>query len=124
TENRYGFTDTEVKSGQTYYYRLRQTDFDGAETLSDIQAVRMAGAADDILVYPNPALDELYVQWSQPDEKGVQLEVLDVQGRPLGLWAITESVHRVDTRQWASGQYILRVVTGGKVWLKRVLIRR
>ena len=123
TETRYAFTDTEVKSGQTYYYRLRQTDFDGAETLSDIQAVRMAGAADDILVYPNPALDELYVQWPQSDEKGAQLEVLDVQGRSLGMWAITASVHWVDTRQWASGQYILRIVTGGKVCLKRVLIR-
>lgn len=123
TENRYGFTDAEVKSGQTYYYRLRQTDFDGAETLSDIQAVRMTGTADDILVYPNPALDELYVQWPQPDEKGAQLEVLDVQGRPLGQWTIAESVHRVETKQWASGQYILRIVTGGKVWLKRVMIR-
>lgn len=123
TENRYALTDTDVKSGQTYYYRLRQTDFDGAETLSDVQVVRIAGQAEDILVYPNPALDELYVQLTQPDEKGAQLEVLDVQGRSLGQWVITESVQRLDTKQWASGQYILRIVTGGKVCLKRVLIR-
>jgi hypothetical protein len=123
TENRYALTDTDVKSGQTYYYRLRQTDFDDTETLSDVQVVRIAGEAEDILVYPNPALDELYVQLAQPDEKGAQLEVLDVQGRSLGQWVITESVHRVDTKQWASGQYILRIVTGGKVCLKRVLIR-
>jgi len=124
TEQRYGFADAGLKSGQTYYYRLRQTDFDGAETLSEVQAVRMDGPREDISVYPNPAGNEVFVQLPKEPGPGDLLEIFDTQGRLLARETMLETLHRIDTQRWVAGQYVLRIVTGREVWLNRVLIRR
>ncbi|GAB4033199.1 DUF5689 domain-containing protein [Spirosoma jeollabukense] len=52
----YEFSDSDVKEGQLYYYRLKQKDVDGTATLSKIIAVRAGASADAMVpvVYPNP----------------------------------------------------------------------
>lgn len=51
----YHFPDTSVPAGRNFY-RLRQTDWDGTETLSRVVAVTVESGVG---VYPNPVNDEL-----------------------------------------------------------------
>lgn len=49
------YTTTDIVSGKgIFYYRLKQTDFDGAFTYSDIRAVVVNQPASEISIYPNP----------------------------------------------------------------------
>ena len=48
-------------SDGTNYYRLKQTDFDGNYSYSEIKMV-VYDAERPVLIYPNPAGDELSVQ--------------------------------------------------------------
>lgn len=53
-EGTYAFTH-EVPGEGLHYYRLRQRDYDGTETLSEVKTIFFAGATDEVTVYPNPA---------------------------------------------------------------------
>jgi choice-of-anchor B domain-containing protein len=50
----YVFTH-EVPGDGLHYYRLRQRDHDGTETLSEVKTVFFAGGEDQVTAYPNPA---------------------------------------------------------------------
>jgi hypothetical protein len=64
TSNRvrhYTFTDEQPRPGISYY-RLRQTDFDGKFEDAQVLAVTCSGPEADVLVYPNPATDEVTLE--------------------------------------------------------------
>ena len=44
------------------YYRLKQIDFDGTSSLSEIRSILYQKSQPDISVYPNPAIQEFFVQ--------------------------------------------------------------
>jgi choice-of-anchor B domain-containing protein len=50
----YAFTHEAPGEG-LHYYRLRQLDYDGTETLSEVKTVFFAGNEDQVTAYPNPA---------------------------------------------------------------------
>ncbi|MCF0049120.1 ExeM/NucH family extracellular endonuclease [Dyadobacter sp. LJ53] len=52
--NVYGFQDTDVEPGKTYYYQLKQNDFKGTYELSRIVAVKAASETLVNTIYPNP----------------------------------------------------------------------
>jgi hypothetical protein len=62
----------------TSYYRLRQFDFDGTATLSDVRAVEWNGGSS-ILVWPNPARSEVQVHTDGP----VQVKVFNAMGQEV-----------------------------------------
>ncbi len=66
TEIEYQFTDTDPFDGVNYY-RLRQVDLDGNYQYSPIRSVNF-GAENNIVVYPNPSIDELRVDGSLKDD--------------------------------------------------------
>jgi len=95
------------------YYRLRQVDFDGAETLSELRRVEVIPAGK-LVVFPNPAMDRLYV--SGPAEGPVV--VMDMNGRVV-LQTQLRANSGLYVGELAGGVYLLR--TGGEVvrWVKR-----
>lgn len=50
----YKYEDKEATHGVLYYYRLKQVDFDGKFTYSDIENARLEKASKDWMIYPNP----------------------------------------------------------------------
>lgn len=54
----YSFQDGNVKSNLTYYYRLKQVDFDGSYEYSDVKVVNVTGQASDdnrsLAISPSP----------------------------------------------------------------------
>ncbi len=57
----YSLSDQQASLEQLNYYRLKQTDFDGSYTYSEIIEVKPCTSAPaDVLVYPNPSSGRVY----------------------------------------------------------------
>jgi Secretion system C-terminal sorting domain len=56
----YHFVHKDVYAGM-HYYRLKQVDYDGQYSYSDIKSVLVKGESDDLSIYPNPTNDFVYL---------------------------------------------------------------
>jgi hypothetical protein len=101
----------------TSYYRLRQVDFDGTGTLSDVRAVEWKGEAS-MLVWPNPARSVVNVRTGEP----VQVQVFNTMGQEVGVpQQRTDLGALLFVEQLPSGPYFIRTVgsIGGVVQFNR-----
>ena len=111
----YSYTDASVSKVQnTVYYRLKQVDFDGAFEYSDIRVVRFDALGNvQLVAYPNPLNDELNVMVGLSNGESYQLEVTNLQGKLVHQENHTydNGIHKLNTSEWNSGMYIVRVAT-------------
>ncbi len=79
---RYRFQDNPPGSG-TWYYRLKQVDFDGLYQYSGIQSIKVER---QLLPYPNPAMDYLIIPIDQSLKPASHtLQLFDATGKNLPL---------------------------------------
>ncbi|MCB0396201.1 MAG: T9SS type A sorting domain-containing protein [Flavobacteriales bacterium] len=78
--SRYASADTEPYKGESYY-RIRQTDYDGTSTYSDIHPVNI-GLQELANVVPNPATsDNISLQIASEQRGDMQVTIFDAGGR-------------------------------------------
>lgn len=110
----YSFIDTSVTPNIDYYYRLRQTDFDGTVSYSDIQVARLGGEGPvtALLLFPNPASSNINYRWAVAPEVGEKQEyqLSDSQGRLLMEGPLFSSGGSLQLSSFPSGMYFLRVI--------------
>jgi len=112
----YSYTDNSPYKGVSYY-RLAQVDKDGKRTVYDIKRVNLTGKVAEITVYPNPVkASVLGLNFSNPVQKKIKLQLLDMSGRIV--LDKTESVSGTTLKvsmgaRLAPGMYLLKV--DGKV---------
>ena len=58
---RYALTDTKPYMGISYY-RLKQTDYNGSFSYSEIRSVNFKSQTPDITLYPNPTTDFVFIK--------------------------------------------------------------
>ena len=118
----YLFTDYNPHSGINYY-RLRQTDFDGHSTLSEIKAVDMDVNSEVKLLNAYFANDELVFNFNQ----GVainKLNLYDVLGRVVYSEDYNNGVFAFDKINFPyllSGKYFLELSIGDKLFSKKLI---
>lgn len=80
---RYTFVDPGVteKMANTVYYRLKLVDVDGSFGYSRILAADISRGTGQVYVYPNPAVETLYVRLETGDK--VRWEIVDLSGRTM-----------------------------------------
>jgi hypothetical protein len=102
----YDFTDKAPFS--VSYYRIRQIDNDGKETLSKV--ISLSNTAKSLLkVYPNPATDVLTVEFTKgigTNDKATTFDIINVLGQIILRGPLNQSV---DVAALPSGTYIVRV---------------
>ncbi|WP_054414298.1 PA14 domain-containing protein [Hymenobacter sp. DG25A] len=122
---RYQFVDRRPGAGLNYY-RLRQTDWDGAVQYSPVQTVQLASRQELLLnVFPNPSTGKFVVRVSQPAAAEASLEILDLQGRRLytqALPAQSTGEYRINAPGLARGAYLVRLITQGGSTTQKLLI--
>ncbi len=96
------------------YYRLKQTDFDGAFTYSQTIAIAVSGI-DIITIYPNPMVDNFQFLISSSDDTNVKLFVTDVLGRTVlekNIFVVQGlNTNTLDVSTLSNGTYMLQVIT-------------
>jgi hypothetical protein len=103
----YRFTDTQPVLGINYY-RLRQTDFVGSYSYSDIIAIASGHEVPVIAAYPNPAGDVLYIAFAPAGgtlynalgkpilyfNSAVETTALDISHLPAGMYWVESAGQR------------------------------
>jgi len=91
------------------YYRLKQVDFDGAVSLSEVIALSRSGHVDDLVLFPNPTTDMLFLPAGILNAAAIR--ITDILGRAVmqGSYAQQPSL---DVGFLAHGTYTLRVLDG------------
>ncbi len=113
----YSAVDASAPEGLVYY-RLRQTDLDGATEVSDAVAVVVEGVSDlGANVFPNPTAGPITVTLTGAITGSPRLELFDASGRsvPRSVEPITERTYRLDLSDLPPGMHVLRVWQGGRV---------
>ena len=110
----YTFQDTPPQYGRIYY-RLKMIDNDGKSKESPIRSVILQSKNSKILVYPNPATNNLFVELeSEKAEKG-HLVLVDALGRIVleKQYEVSLGQNRfvIDVTEFHEGAYILRFDT-------------
>jgi len=79
-QKNYSTTDNEPYPNLTYY-RLKQTDFNGDFTYSNI--VTVSSKADVVSLYPTPANDKVFVKLFSEEAGVVQIDIFDLTGQKV-----------------------------------------
>lgn len=102
----YAYTDAEPGAG-VWYYRLKQTDFDGTTEVFEMKRVEMAEQVVKMVqVYPNPTTDFVTLSGAGP-----AIAVFDADGTSLSsqVSAVAKGTHvELDLRGLENGVYYLR----------------
>jgi hypothetical protein len=92
------------------YYRLKEVDYDGSTSYSDIAVVEI-GKQEDILIYPNPAVNRLYIKGEVENPEHIKIYNLLGQNLTNKTIIIEQSKNNfsLNIEDLAKGIYILKI---------------
>lgn len=103
------------------YYRLRATDLDGTEELSDVISMNNIGS-NAILVFPNPVQGALGYQLPEGVVLPTSVVIRDLAGREVREVWIAMSEGTLDVSDLPRGSYFLELSTPGPAGSVRIVI--
>lgn len=134
----YKFFDANVTSGTMYEYRLRQKDYDGRESFSNVVDVEFNSnssvALDDN--FPNPVDNKTTISFRVPYRTNVKLEVFDMMGNLIstlydqevagsnGDYHIEWDGRNTSGFEVASGSYMYKLTAGESILSKTMTVVR
>ncbi len=115
----YSFTDGSAGKEQTWYYRLKQIDYDGTSSLSGLAEVEAELPVGFFLFqnYPNPFNPVTTVSFTLPKAMNADLKLYDITGKEVAeifSGELQQGYHsvKIDGTNLASGVYTCRLVAG------------
>ena len=87
------------------YYRIKQVDYDGQSSYSDVASVVYESDGGDVRIYPNPASSEVTISTTEP----TSVQVMDMYGRVLINQDISEGQNTLEISELPSGILIFVV---------------
>lgn len=104
----YSFADRNSSSGWNYY-RIKQIDIDGKSSYSRVITLLRKETTDKMLLYPNPAIDQVYIEWPS-SEQWTSLELFTVSGHLLKTISLTPATpyKMLDVQDLQNGLYMIR----------------
>ncbi|HRG59929.1 MAG TPA: T9SS type A sorting domain-containing protein [Bacteroidia bacterium] len=126
----YSFTDSNPLNG-TSYYRLKQTDFDGKFTYSEIDAVNFnsPSLSSMLNISPNPSSNDGFsVIYNQVWEENLVVNLFDISGKLLKHYTLNDLNQQnrifISTIELDAGIYMLNVINGSNQYNEKVIIRK
>ena len=114
----YSVTDNTAAEG-TNYYRLTQTDFDGASETFNIASANCSESdvLNTINVYPNPSTGDFYIDFTSVDFLGASaITITDARGSEIYTQSVMvekgSNVFHIDNMEAVPGIYYIKVSNG------------
>jgi hypothetical protein len=117
--NDYSITDESPYNGMNYY-RMRQTDFDGTTSFSQIVGVEFNDILPEIAIYPVPSNGLVDINVSR--YKHFDLNIASMDGRTMTQGNNIETHTQVDTQNFPAGVYLVRIEAGGKSYFRKLTV--
>jgi hypothetical protein len=109
----YDFADLAPMKGWNYY-RIKQVDVDGKYIFSNTAAVNFDKGFGMMVIYPNPAKDQLNVEYTAERAGKLELQVIDSKGAVLmsTKMAVTtgRNIRPLNISSLSKGMYLLKYV--------------
>lgn len=123
SELHYGERDVDPLPGLSYY-RLLQSDRDGAHTCSSVIPVRIDPEASELLVFPDPAQDVVNVLFD-PSSGHAELHLINDLGQEFLVPIVpTDGGAQLDVRPVPAGSYSMVMISDHQVLKQRLIIAR
>lgn len=109
----------ETPSAGTSYYRLKQTDYDGNYTYSQISTVNIA-ASYNVTLAPNPVGNATTLRYSSNDTQPLNVRIFDMSGQMVSEYNFSEvqageNNFGINTSALPAGTYIMQLDNGNHV---------
>jgi hypothetical protein len=118
----YEAIDTPYTLGD-FYYRLKQTDFDGKTATSGIRKVTLTKSLFYVKVYPNPVDRGEFTIELPADNYAASVEMLNSAGQIVYSGTTRSSNNTVDVKELPKGIYFLRVLSNSGVSTSKLVLR-
>ncbi len=126
TQRSYAFTDL-LPYNETSYYRLKQVDYDGKFTYTQLRPVTITNA-QNVQIYPNPNNgNELFLNFENLQANELSVYVTDITGKMVtselnSVSAGSSNLKMVFPQKLASGTYIVSIKTVEKTFSCRLIV--
>jgi len=124
----YSYTDVAAFNNQQktiLYYRLKQVDFDGSYSYSNIRSVEYSNNAVEIKVYPNPAIKNVAILFYSTYSSDVIIEIIDLNGKILISKPASiisgNNLFDIDLSLLTDGTYWIRITDKVKQTIKTII---
>lgn len=104
----YSFSD-KSPSNNTAYYRLKQTDIDGAFKYSMVVVTNCGNKFSDIIVYPNPTSDYLTIDFGNIKLSKLSIQLYYIGGKLIENKKITSAIETIHLGNLPDATYFLKV---------------
>ena len=102
------------------YYRLRQMDFDGKESLSKVVSVAQ-NQKGQIRISPNPTSDKVNILISNSDRfESSTITVFDLVGRQVLTQTTTANALELDMSSLAKGVYVVKIDANNSIYTEKI----
>lgn len=109
----YTFTDQDAASNLTLYYRLKQIDVDGRYSYSNVITITPKYEIVSPNIYPNPAQNQLFIQFGEPINTPISYIVTDYTGKLIKQEyeqvTSNENIVMVNTSHMHAGVYFVQI---------------
>lgn len=120
TLHQYQFAD-QFPLSSTNYYRLKQVDYDGANTFSNVIAIEDHKASDLLKIYPNPNKGSFTIQMAQPGQS-YKIDITDLEGKIVYTTSGNEAPEILEVDNLSNGFYILSLHLDSEVSISKVIV--
>jgi hypothetical protein len=121
----YNYMDFNALEGKSYY-RLKQTDLDGAFTFSDIRMVNLDEWESQVTAYPNPVTNEkISLDFHTALESPTRITLYDLTGRIILEDIIAEgiNIYDMDLANTPPGVYMIKGVNTKSGFQQTIIVK-
>jgi hypothetical protein len=120
----YALVDPNVEAGMTYYYRLKQTDFNGTYKYSNI-AIVIIDDNSIFTVHPNPTANSAEIVYNCNGNETAALKVFDDRGRLIISKDLNcskgKNTSSFDLTDQPGGMFFVTLTVNNKVYKTKLL---
>ncbi len=110
----------------TNYYRLKQVDRDGQYEYSKVIKVQLQeGRNSMVYVYPNPATNQITVDFPTANEETINLQIFNSKGAMVyqQKWTGIDAIHEtINISDLPNGVYVIHTTTASENYMQKLVV--
>ncbi|MCP4183037.1 MAG: T9SS type A sorting domain-containing protein [Hyphomicrobiales bacterium] len=124
----YLFDDKNLRTGRTYYYRLKQVDYDGRFEYSDVVSVSLRSGQDAVGdFFPNPVSTGIASVEINSKEGGEwTADIFDTSGKAIRtekrFLEVGSAIFRMDMTGLPQGLFFVKFENGGERYYRKLVV--